>query len=191
MHNQSPLPANPSNHSAGLFTLNTIKPEEYRRQTRKATWIIIAVFITLAMLLSSVLVMVFGETGGDNFRLNLTGVAAGVFVTALLVRQLFSKQPWMTANMYGWRLKRSLMSITNVMHHVTEGVTAQKPVAMQLLRFYHLGLIQMHQLDANTSEISQMVREVDEHKQRMQELGMECDQQTFDPAWIQAVKVKK
>lgn len=180
MHNQSP--------SDNFFKLANINPEDYRQQTRKATWIIIVVFVALAMLLSSLLVMFFGEPGGDNFRLNIAGVATGVLITAALVRQIFSKQSWMAANLYGWRLKRSLMSVTNVMHHVTAGVAEQNIAAMKLLRFYHLGLMQMHHLDANTSEVSQMVSEVDEHKQRMQELNMDCDQQTLDPAWIQEVK---
>lgn len=171
-----------------LFTLADIKPEEYRQQTRKATWIIITVFVALAMLVSSLLVMFFGEPGGDNFRLNLAGVATGVVITAALVRLVFSKQPWMAANVYGWQLKRSLMSITNVMHNVTEGVATGNPVAMKLLRFYHLGLIQMQQLDGNTSEISQIIYEADAHKQSMQALGIDCEQQTFDSAWIKAVK---
>ena len=183
MHNQSP--------SDNFFKLATINPEDYRQQTRKATWIIIVVFVALAMLLSSLLVMFFGEPGGDNFRLNIAGVATGVLITAALVRQVFSKQSWMAANLYGWRLKRSLMSVTNVMHHVTAGVAEQNIAAMKLLRFYHLGLMQMHHLDANTSEASQMVSEVDEHKQRMQKLGVDCDQQILDPAWLQEVKTIK
>lgn len=172
------------------FKLATVNPEEYRQQTRKATWIIIVAFVALAMLLSSLLVMFFGESGGDNFRLNLAGVAAGVAITAGLVRSIFNKQPWMAANMYGWRLKRSLMSVTNVMHKVKEGVEAQNPEAMKLLRFYHLGVMQMHRLDGNTSEISQMVAEVDAHKQRMEEFGIDSDQPALDPAWLARIKTK-
>ena len=175
------------NHPADFFELVTINPDDYRQQTRKATWIIIIVFAALAMLLSCLSVMFWGEPGGDNLRLNIAGVATGLLITAALVR-LFSKQPWMAANLYSWRLKRSLMSITNVMHHVTAGVAEQNISAMKLLRFYHLGLMQMHQLDANTSEISQMVTEVNEHKQRMQELNINCDQQILNPSWIQEVK---
>ncbi len=191
MHDSASTDKTPPANSVACFTLSTINPEQYRQQTRKATWIIIAVFIVLAMLFSSTLVMLFGEAGGDNFRLNLAGVVAGVILTAGLVRQIFNKKSWMAANMYGWRLKRSLMSVTNVMHHVTAGVTEHNHAAIKLLRFYHLGLMQMHQLDGNTSEISQMVHEVDQHKSLMQELSIEAEQQTLDPAWIQAVKAIK
>ncbi len=59
---------------------------------------------------------------------------------------------------------------------------------MKLLRFYHLGLMQMHQLDANSSETSQMMHEINAHAEQMLEAGIDCDQQALDPAWIQAVK---
>lgn len=189
MHNQ-PTPDNPTLTNSGFFRLKKINPDEYRSQTRKATWIIITIFVALAMLLSSLLVMFLGEPGGDNFRLNIAGVALGVFSTAALVRVVLIKQPWMAANIYGWQLKRSLMSVTNVMHHVTDGVAARNPAAMKLLRFYHLGLMQMHQLDANSSETSQIMHEINAHTQQMLELGIDCDQQALDPAWVQAVKKK-
>jgi hypothetical protein len=94
----------------------------------------------------------------------------------------------MAPAVYSWQLKRSLMSITNVMHHVTAAVEQGDPVAMKLLRFYHLGLNQMHQLDGNSSDHSQLIREMDLHKQRMQALGIDTGQTRLDPAWLEAVK---
>src|SRR5699024_6728146 len=90
-----------SAQSTAAFKLKNINPEEYRQQTRKATWVIIVAFVALAMLLSCLMVMFFGEPGGDNFRLSLEVVATGVFVTAGLVRSIFSKQPWMADVVYG------------------------------------------------------------------------------------------
>ncbi|MNZ38019.1 hypothetical protein D3C78_554830 [compost metagenome] len=171
-----------------MFEIKPMNPEIYRRQTRRSTLIVLLVFAPLAMLLAGLAVLLFGEPGGDNFRWNLGGVIAGVLLTVLLVRQVFWSQPWMAAAVYGWQLKRSLMSVTNVMHHVKAGVAARDPVAMQLLRFYHLGLTQMHQLDGNSSALSQMVREIDEHRARMEALGMDTDQPRLDPAWLEAVK---
>jgi alpha-acetolactate decarboxylase len=89
---------------------------------------------------------------------------------------------------YGWRLKRSLMRVTNVMHHVKAGVAQGDASAMKLLRFYHLGLTQMHQLDGNSSELSQMVREIDAHREAMQAQGLEPEQNRLDPAWLERVK---
>lgn len=59
---------------------------------------------------------------------------------------------------------------------------------MQLLRFYHLGLTQMHQLDGNSSALSEAVAEINRHKERMEELGMKTDQPRLDADWLAAVK---
>ena len=171
-----------------MFEIKPINPETYRQQTRRSTLYIALTFVLLALLLSGVLVMVLGVAGGDNFRLNLAGVIVALITTFLLVRYLFWSQPWMAPAVYGWQLKRSLMKVTNIMHHVTAGVMAGDVAAMKLLRFYHLGVTQMYQLDANSSALSQMVHEIDLHKARLEALGIETEQTRLDPAWLEAVK---
>jgi hypothetical protein len=171
-----------------MFEIKPLNAETFRRQTRRSTLIIVVIFLVLGMALSTLSVMTFGMPGGNNFWWNLAGIIAGVALTVALVRISFWEQPWMAPAVYGWQLKRNLMRITNVMHHVTAGVSANDPAAMQLLRFYHLGLTQMHQLDANSSALSQLVHEIDRHKERMDALGMDTDQPRLNPAWIEAVK---
>jgi len=171
-----------------MFEIKPWDADLYRQQTRRSTLIIAVVFLALAMLLSSLAVMLFGTPGGDNFRFNLGGVIVAVLVMAALMRLYFWTQPWMAAAVYGWQLKRSLMRITNVMHQVTAGVQAQDPAAMKLLRFYHMGLEQMHRLDANSSDQGTLAREADEHVQRMQEMDMNTEQSCLDPAWIETLK---
>ena len=80
------------------------------------------------------------------------------------------------------------MSVTNVMHKVTERVQANDPSAIKLLRFYHLGLTQMHALDANSSAQVQLIGEIEAHKAKMQALGMDTEQTRLDPAWLDHVK---
>lgn len=171
-----------------MFEIKQMDPEVYRHETRRSTLIVILIFVALAMLLASLAVMLFGEPGGDNFRWNLGGVLAGLALAVLLVRRKFWSQPWMASAVYGWRLKRSLMSVTNVMHRVTAGVAAGEPNAMKLLRFYHLGLIQMHRLDGNSSSLNQMLQEVEQHQERMRAQHLDTDQPRLDPAWLEALK---
>ncbi|WP_210639299.1 MULTISPECIES: DUF3087 family protein [unclassified Pseudomonas] len=171
-----------------MFEIKPWDAGTYRQQTRRSTLIVAVTFLALAMLLSSLAVMLFGTPGGDNFRFNLAGVIVAVLAMAALMRLYFWSQPWMAAAVYGWQLKRSLMKITNVMHQVTAGVQAQDPTAMKLLRFYHLGLTQMHQLDANSSAQGALAREADEHLAKMQALNLDTEQSRLDPAWIEAVK---
>ena len=77
------------------------------------------------------------------------------------------------------------------MHHVRVGVAAGDETAMKLLRFYHLGVAQMHQLDGNSSELSQMTREIDAHREAMEQRGLETEQKRLDLAWLEAVKRHK
>ena len=171
-----------------MFELKPMSPEAYRQQTRRSTLYIALLFALLALVISGLAVMLAGVPGGDNFRLNLAGVIVALIVTVGLVRYVFWSQPWMAAAVYGWQLKRNLMRVTNVMHHVTAGVMAGDVSALKLLRFYHLGITQMYQLDANSSALSQMVREIDLHKARLEALGIDTEQTRLDPAWIEKVK---
>jgi fumarate reductase subunit C len=171
-----------------MFEIQPMNADTYRQQTRRSTVIIALIFLTLAMVFSMAAVALFGTPEGDNLRFNVGGVFVAVLAMAALMRKVFWRQEWMAPAVYSWQLKRSLMSITNVMHHVTAAVEQGDPVAMKLLRFYHLGLNQMHQLDGNSSDHSQLIREMDLHKQRMQALGIDTGQTRLDPAWLEAVK---
>jgi len=171
-----------------MFEIKPCDPHTFRQQTRRSTLIVAVLFVFLAMLLSTLAVMLFGEPGGDNFRFNVGGVFAGVLITVALVRGPFWTQPWLAPAVYGWQLKRSLMSVTNVMHKVTERVQANDPEAIKLLRFYHVGLTQMHELDANSSAQAQQMAEIEAHKAKMQALGIDTEQTRLDPAWLEAIK---
>jgi hypothetical protein len=171
-----------------MFELKPCDPITYRQQTRRSTLIVAVLFVALAMLLSSLAVMLFGEAGGDNFRYNVGGVFAGVLITLALVRGPFWTQPWLAPAVYGWQLKRNLMRVTNVMHKVTDRVQANDPMALKVLRFYHLGLTQMHELDANSSAQAQLVGEIEAHKAKMQALGLDTEQTRFDPSWLVGFK---
>lgn len=171
-----------------MFEIQQWNPEAYRAQTRKSSMVVIVIFASLAMLFSTLAVQLFGTAGGDNFRWNLGGVITGVLLTAAIQRLYLVKQPWMAAGLYGWQLKRSLMSITNIMHCVEEGVAAGDEQAMLLLRFYHLGATQMFQLDGNSEGLSQMVHDIDRHRERMLQLGLDIEQNRLYPGWVETVK---
>ncbi|WP_278397160.1 DUF3087 domain-containing protein [Stutzerimonas kunmingensis] len=170
-----------------LFEIVPLSPETYRQQTRRSTLIVAATFAVLAMGLSTLAVALFGEPGGDNLRLNIIGVVAGLALTIGIVRWLYWQQPWMAAAVYGWQLKRSLMRVTNMMHQVKAGVSAGDPDAMKLLRFYHLGLTQMHRLDGNSSGLSDSVAEIDLHREAMEARSMDTDQPRLESGWLERV----
>lgn len=171
-----------------VFEIKPLNPEDYRRQTRRSTMVVVATFAALAMGLAALAVALFGEPGADNLRWNIAGVVLGLLLTATLVRFVYWKQPWMACAAYGWRLKRSLMSVTNLMHHVTAGVAAGDHDAIRLLRFYHLGLTQMHQLDGNSASLGEARGDIDRHRELMDAHGLDPDQSALDDAWLASVK---
>ena len=171
-----------------MFEIQPMDAATFRQQTRRSTLIIAVLFLVLAMLFSTVAVQLFGEPGGDNLRFNVGGVFLAFLLTAALLRGRFWNQSWMAPAVYSWRLKRNLMSVTNVMHQVTAAVEKNDPIAMKVLRFYHLGLTQMHELDANSSAQAQLVGEIEAHKAKMQALGLDTEQTRFDPSWLDSFK---
>lgn len=170
-----------------MFEIQPMDSLLYREQTRRSTLILCAILAALCISLATLSVALFGEAGGNNFRWNLGGVIAGLLLTMALVRLYLWQQPWMAPAVYGFRLKRNLMKVTNIMHQVEAGVTANDPTAMRVLRFYHLGLTQMHQLDGNSSAASELVKEVDQHREHMLAQGIEPEQSRLDPSWLAEV----
>lgn len=174
-----------------LFEIEQRDPVIYRQQTRKSTLVVVALFAVLAMALSTLLVAVMGQPEVSNFRWNLTGVLLGLMLTVLIVRYGLWQQAFMRPAAYGWGLKRSLMRITNVMHQVKEGVEQRQPEALKLMRFYHLGLLEMHRLDGNTSALEELVAEREQLLETLQQQGIEPEQYQLRSEWLESLRPLK
>ncbi len=174
-----------------MFTLQNIDPKDYRQRTRKSSFILIIVFAALGMGLSSLLVLVFGTAGGNHFRLNITGVLLGLVITLLLVKQVFSKQPFMQEAIYGWHLKRNLMRVTNKMHNIKAAAAANQPEALKLLHFYYLALEQMHRLEGDDTALLELKADKLATEEKLVNLGISTTSNYLDPAWLQALEETK
>ncbi|NLW05925.1 MAG: DUF3087 family protein [Pseudomonadaceae bacterium] len=170
-----------------MFTLQNIDPKDYRQRTRKSSLILIVVFASLGMGLSSLLVIIWGTPGGNHFRLNLLGVLLGLAITFLLVKMVFSQQPFMREAVYGWHLKRNLMRVTNKMHSIKTLAATDQAEALKLLHFYHQALEQMHRLEGDDTALLELKVEKLATEQKMQQLGMETNLNYLDPSWLQAL----
>jgi len=168
-----------------LFRIEHRDPETFRSQTRRSTIIVVAIFAVLGMGLPALLIGLFGSAQESNFGLNVTGVALAAALTAILVRTVFLKQPWMDSAAYGWRLKRALMRVTNQMHQVKEGVQAGDENAMRVMRFYHLGLQEMHHLEGNSSDMLELVAEREQLREALVERGLAEDQMVLRSEWLE------
>lgn len=171
-----------------MFELQPMAAEFYRSQTRRSTLMVCVILAASCFLMANLSIFLFGEPGGDNnFRWNLAGVIAGLLLTIALVRKVLWEQPWMAAAVYGLRLKHQLMKITNMLHQVEAAVAEEDPTAMKVLRFYHLGLIQMHTLEGNQTAISDLVKGVDRHLERMTAMGLAPEQNRLEQVWLDQI----
>ncbi len=171
-----------------VFELESRDPISFRQETRKSTFILIVIFAVLAMGISTLSVSYFGEPGGNNFVWNAGGVFVGFVLTTVLFKMVLWHHPIMSASVYGWKLKRCLMQVTNVMHHVEAGVEQGNPDAIRLLRFYHLGLMQMHSLEGNDGGVGELQRPAQALLEKMEALDLDPEQTRFSSAWIDTVK---
>lgn len=171
-----------------MFTLQNIDPKNYRQRTRKSSLILILVFAALGMGLASLLMIIWGTPSGNNTYLNITGVLLGLVITLLLVKQVFSKQPFMKEAIYGWHLKRNLMRVTNKMHRIKDLAAVNQPEALKLLRFYHLALEQMHHLEGDDTALLELKADKLATEEKMLSLGMTIDYNYLELAWLETLE---
>ncbi len=171
-----------------MFKIEPIDPVYYRKKTRNATLIIMAVFIVIGFAFASLTVHYLGDLSNNKLVLNLMGAFVGLMLTAYIIKKFFANKPWMKESMYAWQLKRSLMHITNVLKQVQEAAKQNDPHALKVMRFYHLGLEQMHKLEANSSALIDIVAEKKEVEEKIKSLGLELNQIEFDPKWVERYK---
>jgi len=170
---------------ARMFNLQVIDPAVYRVKTRQATWIIMGGFMVLGFGLSMGFVEWFWPGEGGKFWYQMGGALTGLFITAGVV-SLFKEADWMKEAMYGFLLKRNLMRITNRLRPLNEAVERGDVQAMRIVRFYHLGLEQMHRFEQNSHAQVELSQELASHLVHMQSKGLETAQTAFDPDWLES-----
>lgn len=174
-----------------MFNIEPIDPKVYRTKSRNATLIMMAIFIVIGFIFASLSVHYLGPYNNNHLVLNFLGAFVGLLITAFIVKSFLADKPFMHEAMYGFRLKRNLMYVTNRLRHIQESAANGDQQAMKILRFYHLGLTQMHKFDQNSSALLDIQVEKDELEKKMSELGLELNQTEFDPEWTKDYKESK
>lgn len=168
-----------------MFTIQEIDPIYYRKQTRSATIKIMAMFIVIGFITATLAIEWFGEYSSNKLVLNFMGAFVGLIITGFIVKTFFAKQAWMKEAIYAWRLKRNLMYITNLIKPIKEAVENEDEHAMKIMRFYHLGLNQMHKLEDNNQALLDIIVESKELAGKMRDKGLDIEQYSFDSSWVE------
>lgn len=174
-----------------MFKIENIDPKVYRKKTRNATLIIMLIFIIIGFATAYLAVTTLGEYSNNKLVLNLLGAFIGLIITGFIVKTWFADKAWMKESIYSWRLKRSLMHISNVLQKVQDQVEQNDKHAMKILRFYHLALQQMHQLEDNNHALTDLIAEKKALELKMEALGEELNQTEFDPQWVDVYKTSE
>jgi hypothetical protein len=174
-----------------LFELQTIDPKVYRAKTRRSTLIIMAMFVVIGFIFADRFVAWFGEYSNNLIVLNFIGAFFGLVLTGFFVKWFFKDKPWMAEAMYGWRLKRNLMHVTNRLRAVQEAVERGDVEAMKILRFYHLGLEQMHRLEDNSHALIELSAEKRALEKQLEASQVDLQQTCFDPQWLEPYPLTK
>lgn len=171
-----------------MFEIQEIDPQFFRKQTRKATLIIIGLFLVIGMISATLTVHYLGPYNSNHLILNFIGAFIGLLITFFIVKTFFINSPWMREALYSWQLKRSLMHITNVLEQVKEDVHHNDHHAAKVLRFYHLGLEQMHRLEDNSHALIDLLVEKKAHEATMEAMGLDLNQTRFEPSDVERFK---
>jgi len=171
-----------------MFTIQPIDPIIFRQKTRKATFIIIGIFVVFAAPLSHLMPTVFSEMDINPFILNFSGALLGLAITFWIVKTFYADKDWMKEAMYSWQLKRSLARLYNILTPLKKAVEAKDQKAMEILRFYHLAIEQMYQLENNSHGSIELIAEKEAHEKVMQSLNMDLNQTSFEKEQISDYK---
>jgi len=163
-----------------MFKIQEIDPVYYRKQTRKATLIVISIFIVIGFGSASLALHWFGQHSNNHLVLNFIGAFVGLLITAAIVKVYLADKEWMKEAIYAWRLKRNLMYITNALANIQKAADHGDKKAMKILRFYHLGLEQMHKLDDNNQALLDLLLEKKALEEKLNEKGISLNQTEFD-----------
>lgn len=171
-----------------MFTIQDVDPAVYRKKTRNVTLSMMAIFIVIGFITARLAVEYLGPYSNNHLVLNFLGAFVGLLITAWIMKRFFADKPFMKEAVYGWKLKRNLMYVTNRLANIQQAVKNGDQQAMKILRFYHLGLTQMHKLEQNSSALIDLKVEKEELETQMKALGLELNQTEFDPEWTQDYK---
>jgi hypothetical protein len=163
-----------------MFKIKEIDPVYHRKQTRKSTIIIMAMFVIVGFTTANLAVSYFDEYISNHLVLNFLGAFVGLLIIFWVVSTFFKDADWMKEAMYAFRLKRQLMHIYNVMGRLQDAADKGDIEATKILRFYQLGLEQMHKLDNNSYELMELEGQMRELESKMKEMGIEQSQTEFD-----------
>lgn len=117
--------------------------------------------LSIALVVSQLLIMLTGSQEGANFALNATGAATAAVVAGYLIRR-YRHHPWMYELMYVWQLKQALNRIYRKQKAIKAAMQEGNRDAMVIMNFSYQGSKQLYHLDNNTITMDELNKAITE-----------------------------
>lgn len=148
-----------------------IDKSRYRRHLNITITIAVIAFASFGVGFSSVLIHWFGAAPGENFWLNLLGVAIAAALVGQSLQQLKSR-PWFYEIGYVWQLKQELNQINRRLRTLQAAVNADNQDAILVMLFNYHGSRQLWLLDDNVLNLQELEEQLQQLEQQIQRLGI-------------------
>lgn len=164
--------------------LKQIDKDRYRSHFNVVIVFAVAVFSTLGVGFSALLIRWFGVAGGDNFYLNLLGVATAAMLSVLTLRTLKSTA-YFYELAYIWDLKQELNLINRKQLKIKAAVAANDPDAITIMLYNLTGSRQLWLLDDNVLNLQELELELIQLEHQIKNLGLQISAEQYNRNLLQ------
>lgn len=164
-------PRRQSSEESQNVQLKKIDKALYQERRSRIQWAMIAALFALALLFSELYRYLF--VGGESsVWLNGLGVATAVAIVVFVLLRL-RDTPYFEEVNYVWKLKQELNRIYRAQQKLDAALAQNRREAL-IIRLYNLEASrQVYDLDDNTLTMSELVRDLDELRERIREENLE------------------
>lgn len=148
-----------------------IDKARYRRHLNITITVAVVSFASLGVGLSSLLIHFFGAAPGENFWLNLLGVAIAALLVGKTLQSLKAR-PWFTEIAYVWQLKQELNLINRRLRALQAAVKVNDHNALIVMLFNYQGSRQLWLLDDNTLNLQELEVQLAQLELQIQQLNL-------------------
>lgn len=163
--------------------LQKINKATYQERRSKIQWAMVAALFALALLFAELYRYLF--VGGESsLFLNAMGVATAVAIVTLVLFRLRDTEYFTEVN-YVWKLKQELNRIYRAQKKLDAALAEDRRDAL-VIKLYSLeGSRQVYDLDDNTLTMSELVKELDDLRDRLTDAGLSLTPDDYHPQMIE------
>lgn len=167
--------------------LQKINKERYRKHLNIVMGALAATLILSSVGFGQILINLFSDGSGSNFKYNLYGVIIGLMLTSGVLAMV-RKHRFMTEVVYVWNLKQALNKIYQKMAKVEAAVANDDTNAMIALNYYYAGSQQLYTLDDNTITMSTLLKDKEKLQSTIESKNLTISPDDYQETLLEAFK---